>query len=387
LLEQEGSGPLKGIRVIEVASIGPGPFAAMMLADMGADVVRLDRAGSGGAGALAAGPWNYMHRGRPSVGVDLKNEAARELVLRLCESADALIEGFRPGVMERLGLGPDEALARNPRLVYGRMTGYGQDGPMASVAGHDINYISLAGALGAIQRKGERPMFPMNLLGDFGGGGLLLAFGVVCAVLEARSSGQGQVVDAAMVDGVAVLSTLIHALRGAGIWTDEAGTNMLDSGAHFYEVYETADGKFIAVGAIEPQFYEELMRLVGVDSAQMPQFDRDSWPAFKERLAEIFRTKTRDEWTEVLERAEACATPVLGLAEAPEHPHNQTRETFLALDGAVQPAPAPRFSRTPGQIRMPAPEAGANTSEALAAWGIPEAEISKLKVAGAITAE
>lgn len=374
-------GPLSGIKVIEIASIGPGPFAAMMLSDMGADVVRMERAG--GTGALGAGSWNYMHRGRPSVACDLKHPEGRELVLKLTESADALIEGFRPGVMERLGLGPDEALGRNPRLVYGRMTGYGQDGPMAAVAGHDINYISLGGALGAIARKGERPLFPMNLIGDFGGGGMLLAFGIACGVIESRGSGKGQVVDAAMVEGTAVLTTLIHALRGLGIWGDEAGTNLLDSGAHFYEVYETSDGGHIAVGAIEPQFYAALLELLELDPADFPQMDQGRWPEFKGRFAEIFKTKTRDEWTAILEPAEACSTPVLSLAEAPSHPHNVAREAFVEVGGAVQPAPAPRFSRTRPEVRSAPSEPGADTDEALLAWGLDESEIARLRDAGA----
>jgi len=366
---------------VEIASIGPGPFAAMMLADMGADVVRLERAG--GAAALGAGSWNYMHRGRPSVACDLKNPEGRELVLKLVESADALIEGFRPGVMERLGLGPDEALARNEKLVYGRMTGYGQDGPMSAVAGHDINYISLGGALGAISRQGDRPLFPLNLVGDFGGGGMLLAFGIACGVIEARGSGKGQVVDAAMVEGTAVLTTLIHAMRGLGIWGDEAGTNLLDSGAHFYEVYETADGGHIAAGALEPQFYAVLLDLMELDPADFPQMDQARWPEFKERFAEVFKTKTRDEWTAILEPAEACSTPVLGLAEAPSHPHNVARGSFVEIGGAVQPAPAPRFSRTRPEVRSAPSEPGADTDEALAAWGLDDGEIARLRDTGA----
>lgn len=375
-------GPLHGVKVVEVASIGPGPFAAMMLADMGADVIRLERAGAGGG--LGSGSWNVTNRGRPSVAVDLKHADGRELVLRLASSADALIEGFRPGVMERLGLGPSEALERNPRLVYGRMTGYGQDGPMSLVAGHDINYISLGGVLGSFARHGERPLFPLNLVGDYGGGGMMLAFGVVCAILEARSSGHGQVVDASMVEGSAVLSTLIHALRHAGLWNDEPGTNLLDSGAPFYEVYETSDGGHIAVGALEPQFYDELLRILEVDPSEAPQMDRDRWPELKARFAEIFRSKTRAEWTELLEHAEACSTPVLSMTEAPSHPHNVARGVFVEVDGIVQPAPAPRFSRTAPAIRMGARDAGADTDDALAAWGVPPEEIGALRAAGAV---
>ena len=370
------SGPLQGVRIVEIASIGPGPFAAMLLADLGADVIRIDRLAGGGA-PLGEGDWNLMHRGRPSVAVDLKHDDGRALVLDLCASADALLEGFRPGVMERLGLGPDEVLGRNPRLIYGRMTGYGQDGPMAGVAGHDINYLSVAGALGAFRRAGERPLFPLNLVADFGGGGMLLALGVVSAILEARSSGQGQVVDAAMVDGTAVLTTMFHAMRGAGLWSDEPGTNVLDSGAHFYEVYETADGGHVAVGALEPQFYAELLQRLELDPVQFPQWERERWPEFKQRFAEVFATRSRDEWAARLEPAEACATAVLALHEAPRHPHNVARGTFVEVDGQVQPAPAPRFSRTPGAIRRP-------PSDPLATWGIAPETLERLRAAGAI---
>jgi alpha-methylacyl-CoA racemase len=366
--------------VIEIAGLGPGPFAAMLLADLGADVLRIDR--RGGGSPLGDGEWNFMNRGRRSVAVDLKHPDGRALVLDLCARADALIEGFRPGVMERLGLGPETALARNPRLVYGRMTGYGQDGPLASVAGHDINYIALAGVLGAMRRRGEKPMFPLNLVGDFGGGGMLLALGVVCALLETRSSGRGQVVDAAMVDGAALLSTFFHALRGAGMWRDEPGTNLLDSGAHFYEVYATADGGHVAVGALEPQFYAELLRLLELDPADFPQFDHARWPALKQRFAEIFATRTRAEWSELLEQADACATAVLELHEAPLHHHHVARGTFTQVDGHVQPAPAPRFSRTPGAIARPASAPGADTDAALTDWGV--GDVARLRRAGAI---
>jgi alpha-methylacyl-CoA racemase len=375
-------GPLQGMKVVEIASIGPGPFAAMMLADMGAEVIRLERAGAGGG--LGSGSWNVTNRGRPSVAVDLKHPEGRELVLRLASDAEALIEGFRPGVMERLGLGPADALERNPRLVYGRMTGYGQDGPMSSVAGHDINYISLGGVLGSFARRGERPLFPLNLVGDYGGGGMLLAFGVVCAVLEARTSGLGQVVDASMVEGSAVLSTLIHALRHAGMWNDEPGTNLLDSGAHFYEVYETSDGGHIAVGALEPQFYAELLRILEIEPGEAPQMDQTRWPELKERFAAVFRTRTRSEWAELLEPAEACATPVLSMAEARSHPHNVARGVFVEVDGITQPAPAPRFSRTEPEIRMGARDAGADTDTALAAWGVAAEEREALRGGGAI---
>ncbi len=362
-------GPLQGIKVVEIASIGPGPFAAMLLADMGADVIRVCRADQ--PSLLGETGPDTVGRGRPSVPVDLKDPDGVELVLRLTERADALIEGFRPGVMERLGLGPDVALARNERLVFGRMTGYGQDGPMARVPGHDINYISLAGVLGAIARHGERPLFPLNLLGDYGAGGMLLAFGIVCAVLEARASGRGQVVDAAMVDGAALLSTLFHGLRAGGVWSDTPGTNVLDSGAHFYEVYETADGAHMSVGAIEPQFYADLLRLLEVDPANAPQWDMARWPELKESFAAIFRSRTRAEWTEVFIHADACVTPVLSFEEASGHFHNRERQTFVRHDGVVQPAPAPRFSRTPAEIRDDAlaPE------HALRAWGLSDDEI------------
>jgi len=368
------SGPLQGVRIVEIGSIGPGPFCAMLLADLGADVVRLDRAGGGG---LGSGDWNPMNRGRGSISADLKSDAGRELALRLIERADALVEGFRPGVMERLGLGPEVALERNPRIVYGRMTGYGQDGPMSNVAGHDINYISLAGALGAFQRTGEKPVPPMNLVGDFGGGGMVLALGIVAALVEARSSGEGQVVDAAMVEGVAVLTTLIHGLVHGGIWDPaKPGTNMLDTGAHFYEVYETSDGGHMAVGAIEPQFYAELLRLLQIPAEEMPQLEQDRWPEFKERLAAVFRTKTRDEWAAIFEPAEACTTAIYGLTEAAQHPHNIARGTFVEHDGVLQPAPVPRFSRTPLSIR--------DGSDALAAWGFGDDELLTLRESGAL---
>lgn len=378
------AGPLSGVRVVEVGSIGPGPFAAMVLADLGADVVRLERPG-GAAAMTGAGKWNVMHRGRRSVGIDLKKPEAAELVLELCETADVLIEGFRPGVMERLGMGPDDALARNPKLVYGRITGYGQDGPMAQVAGHDINYIALAGVLGAVARQGERPLFPMNLVGDFGGGGMLLVVGVLAALLEARVSGQGQVVDAAMVEGSALLSTLIHAFRGNGMWKDEAGTNLLDSGAHFYEVYRAGDGGHVAVGAIEPQFYARLLELLEIPMDDMPQWDVARWPEFKERLAALFATRPVAEWAALLEPEETCTTAVYGLADAPAHPHNVARGTFVEHNGVVQPAPAPRFSRTPAAIARPAAEPGEHTDEALADWGFSAERIAALREAGAVS--
>ncbi|HJR26880.1 MAG TPA: CaiB/BaiF CoA-transferase family protein [Acidimicrobiales bacterium] len=378
-------GPLAGTKVIEIAGIGPGPFCAMMLADMGADVVRVDRAQNVSGGDPASPPADVLNRGRRSIAVDLKHPDGVETVLSLIESADALIEGFRPGVMERLGLGPDAALARNPRLVYGRMTGWGQDGPYAPTAGHDINYIALAGSLDPIGNKGGPPVPPLNLIGDFGGGGMLLAFGLVAGLVHAQRTGEGQVVDAAMVDGAAVLATMIHSFRAMGIWEDERGSNMLDTGAHFYDVYETADGRYVSIGSIEPQFYAELLRLTGLEGEELPwQMDRTQWPAMKERLAAIFRTKTRDEWCEVMEGSDVCFAPVLGMGEAPHHPHNVHRGTFIERDGVVQPAPAPRFSRTAPEIVRPPSHAGQHTDEVLAEWGFDADRIAKLRDAGAV---
>jgi alpha-methylacyl-CoA racemase len=379
------SGPLQGVRVIEVAGIGPGPFAAMLLSDMGAEVLRLDRAQAVRTPLDDTPSRDLLARGRRSVGVDLKNPDGAEVVLRLVESADVLVEGFRPGVAERLGIGPDECLARNPRLVYGRMTGWGQDGPLAQAAGHDINYIALAGALHPIGRAGEGPVPPLNLVGDFGGGGMLLAFGVVCALVERERSGQGQVVDAAMVDGAAVLTTMFHSLMAVGMWTTERGRNLLDTGAHFYDSYECADGEYVSIGSIEPQFYAELRRLAGFDDAAYDaQLDRDAWPTLKERVAEVFRTKTRDEWCTLMEGSDVCFAPVLSLAEAPQHPHNVARGTFTEVAGIVQPAPAPRFSRTPGAIERHPVHAGTDTQEALGDWGFSHDEIAKLRETGAV---
>jgi alpha-methylacyl-CoA racemase len=379
------SGPLVGVRVIEIAGIGPGPFAAMMLADMGADVVRVDRAEKVSGADPASPPIDLLGRGRRSIGVDLKHPEGAEVVLRLVEQADVLIEGFRPGVMERLGIGPDECMARNPRLVYGRMTGWGQDGPYADASGHDINYIALAGALDPIGRAGKGPVPPLNLIGDFGGGGMLMAYGVACALLERGRSGQGQVIDAAMVDGSAVLTTFIHSLRGIGMWQDERGTNLLDTGAHFYDVYETADHRYVSVGSIEPQFYAELLRLSGLQNEELPgQMDRAQWPALKERVAAVFRTKTRDEWCALMEGTDVCFAPVLSMAEAPSHPHNRQRETFVEVAGIPQPAPAPRFDRTPGAIDRPPPHFGQHTDDILAEWGFTADERDKLRQARAI---
>ena len=380
------SGPLDGIRIIEVAGIGPGPFAAMLLADMGAEVLRVDRAQAVRGGDPGRPPVDVLNRGRRSVGIDLKNADGVETLLRLVESADALIEGFRPGVAERLGIGPDDCLSRNPKLVYGRMTGWGQEGPMAHAAGHDINYIALAGALEPIGRAGGGPVPPLNLVGDFGGGGMFLAFGVVCALLEAGRSGQGQVVDAAMVDGAATLMSMFHSFTAMGMWTDQRGTNILDTGAHFYDVYETSDGKYVSIGSIEGQFYAELLQKTGLegDAEFAGQMNRANWPKLKERLAELFKTKTRDEWCAVMEGSDVCFAPVLSLKEAPQHPHNVHRGTFTEVGGVIQPAPAPRFSRTPGAIARPPAHAGQHTDEALTEWGFTTDEVAKLRDAGAI---
>ncbi len=345
-------GPLAGINVIELAGIGPTPFCAMLLADMGARVVRIERpVVSGGVPPSDVIGANVLNRGRRVVALDLKQPAAVAAVLDLVEQSDALIEGFRPGVMERLGLGPDVCLARNPRLVYGRMTGWGQDGPLANSVGHDINYIALSGALHAIGQQ-DAPSIPLNLIGDFGGGGMLLAFGVVCALLEARTSQQGQVVDAAMSDGAALLMTMIYQLKALGGWKNARASNVLDGAAHFYTTYACADGKHIAVGAIEPRFYIALCERCGIsDPLFTQQWNTQQWAEQKAHLAELFAQKTRDEWCVLLEGSDACVTPVLDLDEAPLHPHNQARKTFVAHAGMLQPAPAPRFSRTPATLQ------------------------------------
>ncbi len=376
-------GPLAGLRVIEFAGLGPGPFAAMVLADMGADVVRIDRAGAAAALGLK---YDVLNRGRRSIALDLKRPEAVEVALRLTERADALVEGFRPGVMERLGLGPDICLARNPRLAYGRITGWGQEGPLAHAAGHDINYIALSGALHAIGTEGGGPAVPLNLIGDFGGGGMLLAFGLVCAVLEARSSGMGQVVDAAMTDGAAALMAMIYGMTGNGQWTDRREANLLDGGAPFYGTYRCAGGKWVAVGALEPQFYALLLDTLGLtDPAFQTQSDRSMWPRLRAALAEAFARRTRQEWCDVLQGTDACFAPVLDLAEAPSHPHNASRGTFVERDGIVQPAPAPRFSRTAAEIRGAPPRPGEHGPQILAEHGFSPAEIQALQASGALS--
>jgi alpha-methylacyl-CoA racemase len=365
--ETMASGPLNGVKVVEFAGIGPGPFCCMLLSDMGADVVRIDR--KGGRGPFKN---DIPARGRRSIALDLKDAADVKLALALTEKADVVIEGFRPGVMERLGLGPDEALQRNPKLIYGRMTGWGQSGPLAEAAGHDLNYIAISGALHAMGRKGEPPAPPLNLVGDYGGGSLYLAMGVCAALFEAARSGKGQVVDAAITDGAASLMSVIYGLRASGIWSDDRDANLLDGGAPFYDVYETKDGKFVAIGSLEPQFYALLLEKLGLsgDPAFAAQMDRSAWPAMSEKVAAAIKTKTRDEWTALMEGTDVCFAPVLSMEEAPRHSHNVARETFVELAGVSQPAPAPRFSRTPGAVQGPAAEMGADRAKILADWEI-----------------
>jgi alpha-methylacyl-CoA racemase len=378
-------GPLQGVRVIEVASLAPAPFACMMLSDLGADVIRVDRPSgvTGGVGSEAT--TDPLCRGRRSVALNLKDPAGVEVLLRLTETADVLIEGFRPGVAERLGFGPDVCLSRNPGLVYGRMTGWGQDGPMSQMAGHDINYIAVAGALDPVGRAGERPLAPLNLVGDFGGGGMLLAVGVLAALYERSRSGRGQVVDAAMVDGASLLVSFIHGLRAQGLWQDARGTNLLDSGAPFYDTYETADGLFMSVGALEPQFYAALLRGLGLEGEDLPaQLDRDRWPETRARFTEVFKSRTRDEWTEIFDGTDACVAPVLGIGEAPAHPHATARTGFVDVGGLTQPAPAPRFDRTPAETPEPPVHPGEHTDATLAELGLSGAEIAELREQGAI---
>ncbi|MFT3720152.1 CaiB/BaiF CoA transferase family protein [Pseudorhodoferax sp.] len=387
-MRQDSTGPLAGVKIIELGGIGPGPFAAMLLSDLGADVLRIDRITASDSGIAMPEKFNLLHRGRRSVAMDLKKPQAVEAVRELVAQADALIEGFRPGVAERLGLGPDACLAANPRLVYGRMTGWGQDGPLAQAPGHDLNYIALTGVLHSIGTRGGPPVPPLNLAGDFGGGALYLALGIVSAILEARGSGKGQVVDAAMVDGSASLMTLMYGMRAAGVWTDKRGDNRLDSGAPFYGVYETKDGRHVALASNEPRFYQVTLEKLGLSAAEIAalpgQHDRSGWDVLKDTFARIFKTRTRDEWCAVMEGSEVCFAPVLSMGEAPQHPHLKARGTFVEHDGVVQPAPAPRFSRTPGAIQRGAPQPGQHTDEALADWGLGEARRATLRNAGAI---
>ena len=376
-------GPLAGIKVIEFEAIGPGPFCGMMLADMGADVLVIDRPGSSDLGLNRERWYDTMMRGRRSVTLDMKSKAGAEAALGLIGKADALIEGFRPGVMERLGVGPDMALAKNPRLVYGRMTGWGQDGPMAPRAGHDINYLALAGPLAAIGRAGEAPVPPLNLVGDFGGGGMLLAFGIAAALVEAQRSGKGQVVDAAMCEGASLLSTMFHGMLASKRWTEERGANHLDSGAPWYETYATKDARHVSIGSIEGRFYADLLERLGIAGEDLPkQHDRAGWPKLRARYAASFKTKTRDEWCAIFEGSDACFAPVLTWSEAYAHPHNVARKSFVEIGGVKQPAPAPRFSRTPGGIRGKPPERGEGGAAALADWGFDAAAIARMRELG-----
>ncbi|MDE0830913.1 MAG: CaiB/BaiF CoA-transferase family protein [Vicinamibacterales bacterium] len=378
-------GPLAGVKILELAGIGPCPMAAMLLAEMGADVLKIDRLSPSGLGITLPDEHALLNRSRRSIAVNLKQPEGVALVLRLCEQADALIEGFRPGVTERLGLGPDDCMTRNPRLVYGRVTGWGQTGPLAQAAGHDLNYIALTGALHATGRAGQPPTPPLNLVGDFGGGALYLALGVVSALLEAKGSGQGQVVDAAMVDGAASLMTSAYALLNAGVSRDERGTNLLDSGAHCYDVYETSDAKHIALAPIEPGFYAVLLDRLGLTEDELPHStNRNEWPALTAKLAALIRTRTRDEWAALLEGTDACFAPVLSLGEAPHHPHSRDRATFVEGSGGWQPNAAPRFSRTPSAVRSEPAGAGAHTREGLSEWGIATVEIDALISSGVV---
>jgi len=376
-------GPLKGVKIIEIGGIGPSPFCGMMLSDMGADVVRIEKKGQ--FKRLKA-QYDVLTRNRRSLIVDMKNPVGIDIVLRMIEQADALQEGFRPGVMEQLGLGPEVCLERNARLVYGRMTGWGQQGPLSHVAGHDINYIALSGALHGIGRPGEKPVVPLNLIGDFGGGGMLLAFGMVCALFEARQSGKGQVVDAAIIDGAASLMAMIYGLRASGLWSGSRGRNLLDGGAHFYDTYETRDGKYISIGSVEPGFYKILRQLAGLTEPDFDdQMDSRKWPSLKKKLEEVFKTKTRDEWCGLLEGSDACFAPVLTTAEAAKHPHNRYRNTFIEKNGLLQQSPAPRFSRTPPEIRRKPPLPGEHTDQVLEEFGFELSEIDRLKSSGIVS--
>jgi alpha-methylacyl-CoA racemase len=368
----KGTGPLKGIKVVEIAGIGPGPHACMLLADLGADVIRIERPGGQ---LLTGGSHDLLNRGRPSVALDLKKPAAVETVLRLVEDAEVLVEGMRPGVTERIGIGPDDCFARNARLVYGRMTGWGQTGPWSSAAGHDMNYIAITGTLFGLGQVKEKPQFPTNLVGDFGGGSTYLVIGVLAALLEARISGQGQVVDAAIVDGTASLNAMSAAFLASGTFKEERAANLLDGGAPYYDIYETADGKHMSVGALEPQFYEEFVDLLGIRDSAPDRYDAERTEELRTVIATRFREKTQAEWSAVFEGTDACVAPILPMSEAIHHPHIKERGVFVEHDGLVQPAPAPRFSRTDATLdRPPAPQPGAHTREALAAWGIDDVD-------------
>ncbi len=380
------AGPLDGIRIVEFAGIGPGPFCGMMLADHGAEVIRIDRASGSRGGSQPVTSQDVLARGRKSIAIDLKSAEGVALARKLCASADGIIEGFRPGVMERLGLGPDELLGDNPKLVYGRMTGWGQTGPYAPYAGHDINYIALAGALAHFGRAGGKPTPPINMVGDFGGGGMMLAFGMVSALLTVARGGNGQVIDAAMTDGTAVLMSMMHGMKNMGVWSEDLGVNMLDTGAHFYDTYETADGKFVSIGSIEPQFYAELRQRAGLadDPDFDAQHDRKAWAPLKDKLTALFKSRTRAQWDALMEHTDVCYAPVLTMTEAASHPHNQARATFVEVGGAVQPAPAPRYSVTPTAAPQPAPMPGDHTADVLASLGMDDSEIAALRESGAV---
>ena len=375
-------GPLQGVKVIELAGIGPGPFAGMLLADMGAEVIVVDRATDANKIRLP----DCNGRGKRSIALNLKSVEGIEALMALVEQADVLFEGFRPGVAEKLGVGPDECLARNPKLVYGRMTGWGQFGPLAQSAGHDINYISLTGALYAMGRADDKPVPPLNLVGDYGGGGMFLVMGILAALYEAQHSGKGQVVDAAMTDGSAVLMAMFNSLHAMGMWQPERGVNLLDTGAHFYETYETLDGKYISIGSIEPQFYALLMEKAQLDSTIFgDQNNPARWPDLKDKLTDLFKTRTRDQWCELMEGTDICFAPVLDFLEAQQHPHNVARKTYIEVDGMMQPAPAPRFSRTESQVSSGARAAGEDTNEVLGAWGFSQEQIEQLRAGGALS--
>ena len=376
----KAKGPLSGYRLIEIAGIGPTQLTGMLLADMGAEIVRVERLSKVELGVSMPDKYKLMNRSRRSIAIDLKKPQGRDTVLELCERADALFEGFRPGVMERLGLGPDECVQRNERLVYGRMTGWGQDGPLAETAGHDPNYIGIAGVLGCIGKKDEAPAYPLNLIGDFGGGALYLAMGLLAAMLEAAKSGKGQVVDAAMVDGAASMMTTFYGLLAAGLWKEQRSSNILDGGAHFVNTYQTRDKQYVVVAPIEGRFYQELLDRLEITDPDLrtQQHDQARWPEFTERLREIFLTKTRDEWCEIFEGADACFAPVLSLTEATRHPHAEARDAYVDIDGIAQPAPAPRFSRTPSAVQSPPPDPGQHTEEILLDWGFSAERVNGL---------
>jgi len=378
-------GPLTGIRVVELAGIGPGPFCAMLLADLGAEVIRVDRTSQVDIGIDRGRKYNVLNRSRKSISVDLKNPDGIKTVLKLVENADALIEGFRPGVTERLGLGPDECMERNPALVYGRMTGWGQEGPIAHAAGHDINYIALTGALHAIGGA-DKPSPPLNIVGDFGGGGVFLAFGLCAALLESKNSGLGQVVDSAMTEGAATLMSSIYGMHASGRWSNKREDNFLDGGSYYYGVYETADNKFISIGSIEAKFHDVLLEITGLtDATTVDRNDQSTWEEKKQRMAQLVRLKTREEWDELMLGSDVCYAPVLDFEEAPKHPHNVARQSFVEIEGVMQPAPAPKFSRTPGRVQMPPPSPGQHTSEILSEWGFSASEIEILKNVGAVS--